>query len=217
MHRNPGYFAIILSGVTAVLLTACKEPMALGDQGAPGGVSGVEVAKKCRKMDFNTDAGNSSGTLDLKSDGTVLVTMHPAEHSINWKLKHLASSKGRIIARVVNTGTGDWPLMALAPSDTACWHVWIDGNDIVRAQWVGLNNDANPNTEPLVQADKGFEIMFHDRKHDKDQSEWNKPDVFTLEEPRDIFRLASFQQELLRTGNTGWTTCLVNGCCRSRQ
>lgn len=218
MRRNPGYLTIISLGTLAVVLTACAKDTALrGGQDGPGGISGVEVAKRCRKMDFNENAGNASGILDMKSDGTVLLTMQPAERGINWKLKNLGSSKGRIIAMVVNTGTGAWPLMAIAPSDTSCWHVWMGDDDIVRAQWVGLDNDANPDTEPTVQRDLGFEIKFHDHKHDKDESAWNRPDVFTLAEPGDIFRLASFQQELLRTGNTGWTTCLVNGCCRSRQ
>lgn len=216
MHRNPGSIAIIASGLLVFLGTACRKPVdVLGRQGPPDGVSGVKVAKRCRQMSFDPQAG--SGVLDIKGDGSVLLTMYPAVQSIKWRLKDLASRKGRIVARVVNTGSGEFQPMAIAPGDTACWHVWMDDEDVVHAQWVGLNNDANPDVEPLVQPDKYFEIKFHDAKHPKDESRWNPPETTALAEPREIFQLASYTPQFLLTGNTGWTTCLVNGCCRSRQ
>jgi hypothetical protein len=92
----------------------------------------------------------------------------------------------------------------------------MDDDGIVHAQWVGLTNDGG--TDYVVQRDDGFGIKFHDDVHSTDYARWNPPEEEARSDREDIFRLASAEpQQLLRTGNVGWTTCLVSGCCRSRQ
>ena len=217
MRRNVGFFVGITGGMLAVFLAACSKPVstASDDQGAPGGISAAQIARKCRNMDFDTTTANTSGTLDLKGDGTVMVRIFAARKSVKTKVKDLASSRGRIIGQAVNYGTAEWRLMALAPSDTSCWHAWMDDDGIVHAQWVGLTNDGG--TDYIVQRDDGFGIKFHDEAHPTDYARWNPPGAEARSEREDIFRLASAQPQLIRTGNVGWTTCLVSGCCRSRQ
>jgi hypothetical protein len=213
MHRNPGFLATTAFGIPIVFLAACSPSFGIfhDDQGPPDGINAAKVAAKCRSMDFDTTAGNVSEIKDLKNDGTVLVRIFAAKKSTKSKVKDLASSKGRLIGRAVNYGTGAWALMALAPRDTSCWHAWMDGDGIVHAQWVGLNS-------LTVQRDEGFEIKFHDDKHGRDFAQWVLPDRIARSEEKALFHLASSQpQQLIRTGNIGWTTCLVSGCCRSRQ
>jgi len=215
MRRNMGFFVVVTGGMLAVLLAACDNiSIASDDQGAPGGISAASVATKCRKMKFDTTTANMSETKDLKGDGTVMVRIFAAKKSVKTKVKDLASSKGRVIGMAVNYGTADWRLMALAPSDTSCWHAWMDDDGIVHAQWVGLTNDSG--TDYVVQRDDGFGIKFHDDVHTIDYARWNPPEEARSEQ-ENLFHLASARPQQFRTGNVGWTTCLVSGCCRSRQ
>ena len=168
-------------------------------------------------MEFDTTTANASGTLDLKGDSTVMVRIFAARKSVKTKLKDLASKKGRIIGKAVNYGTAEWRLMALAPSDTSCWHAWMDDDGIVHAQWVGLTNDGG--TGYIVQRDDGFGIKFHDDDALRPTSaQWNPPGEEARSDRRGHLPPGLvLSPSVFRTGNVGWTTCLMSGCCRSRQ
>jgi len=210
MYRGIGVLLTAGGGVLVLLSLACPRVSTLGDQGDPGGVTPAKVAQKCRAMDFT--GTKPSAVLDLKGDGTVRIKIVPARKAIHTKLRQLGSRYGRVIAIAVNTGTAPWPLMDVAPNDTSCWHVWVDGDDVLRAQWVSIKG-----TTP-GQPDDAFEIKFHPDKHVVDSAEWNPREVSMAPDPVSVFHLASMEPaQFLRTGNTGWTTCLINGCCRSRQ
>jgi hypothetical protein len=218
MRRNMGLFVGITGGMLVILLAACDKffSRASDDQGPPDGISAAQIASKCRKMDFDTTPANSSEIKDIKNDGTVMVRIFAAKQSVKTKVKDLASKKGRIIGKAVNYGTAEWRLMALAPSDTSCWHAWMDDKGIVHAQWVGLTNEGGK--DYIVQLDDGFGIKFHEGGHTTDKAQWNPPGEEARSDREDIFRLASAEPEqVFRSGNVGWTTCLVSGCCRSRQ
>lgn len=196
-------------GIGLLLVLACHRGSTLGDQGGPDGPSPGQVANKCRSMQF--DNNRASVVKDLRSDGTVLIKLVPATKSINTRLRDLGSPRGRVIAIAVNTGTAPWPLMAVAANDTSCWHVWMDNGDVLHAQWVSIKGTGRP------QPDDAFDIKFHTSKHAVDSAEWN-PREISEARPERLFHLASNEPiQVFRTGNTGWTTCLINGCCRSRQ
>jgi len=200
----------VFTGMGVFLVLACQRAATLGDQGAPGGVDPAKVASKCRSMQF--DNARSSIVKDLKNDGSVLIKIVPAKKSIHTRLKDLASPRGRVIGIAVNTGNSPWPLMAVAANDTSCWHVWMDNEDVLHAQWVSIKGTGQP------QPDDAFDITFHPTKHAVDSSEWNPREISERPLPASLFHLASAGTvQVLRTGNTGWTTCLINGCCRSRQ
>ena len=65
--------------------------------------------------------------------------------------------------------------------------------------------------------DKYFDIEFHPNDHLVDSSEWNPPPRTAMSDREHLFRLASSASASQFLFNTGWTTCLINGCCRSRQ
>ena len=209
MHRSVGVPLTFGGAILVALTLACQKASILGDQGPPDGVDPARVADKCRRMNFDTT--RASTVLDLKNDSTVLVKIVPARKSIQTKLKDLGSRKGRVIGIAVNTGTAPWPLMAVAANDTSCWHVWLDAEEVVHAQWVSIKGDAS-------QPDDAFDIKFHPGKHARDSAQWNPPEVAHLPAEASLFHLAGMEPtQLVRTGNVGWTTCLINGCCRSRQ
>ena len=208
MHRGIRVLLTAGGGVFVLSLLACPHVSTRGDQGSPSGPEPAKVASKCRRMEF--DNTNASEVMDLKKDGTVLIKIVPARKSIHTRLSQLASSNGRVIAIAVNTGTAEWPFMAIAAQDTSCWHVWMDRDDVVHAQWVSIKGNGSI-------ADAAFDIKFEPRKHAVDTARWNPPDVARLPDVG-LFHLASMEPaQVFRTGNTGWTTCLINGCCRSRQ
>lgn len=211
MHRNPGSFGtcIVLAGV---VLAACAprpeaDDGAVNDQGPPDGSSPQQVARKCATMRWDTAGASVVQALDAA--GTVRVRIYPATQSSKTKLKQLVSRRGRIIAKVQNEGNGAWPTMALSGNQGAsCWYVWGDNDDRLRSKFVALDGSAQY-VDPL------FDIYFHDVDHPADKSEWNKPFPIVQEQSESPFRLAATRPQVLV--NTGWTTCLLNGCCRSRQ
>ena len=114
MHRNIGILGWTAGGLLALSLSACPggSRMAFGnDQGGPKGPKQKQVQKKCADMKF--DNTHASAVQALDSAGLVRVNIYPAVQSSKTKASQLASNRGRVIARVVNEGTGDWPGMAL--------------------------------------------------------------------------------------------------------
>jgi hypothetical protein len=212
MNRNVAIIAGVLGGVVAGYLVARSRALAhpeastvVVDVDAPKSSAMADVAEKCRTMNFREEKASGPQML-----GTgVVVRIIPADKSSKYKFKQLA--KGRIIAKVRNEEAGTWQGMALYGREEACWYVWADDDDRLHSKFVNKNGTGEA-------PDYGFDIQFHRDDHPDDAAEWNKKFevMMATESP---FRLAGFraQGDTTRSGNTGWTTCLLNGCCRSRQ
>ena len=227
MHRNLGVIGSIVACSSLALLLACPRPatpteeVALAnDQGPPDDSTVAEVIKKCNSMDFDT--AHPSAIQQLDANGQVMVQIFAAKKSSKTKLSQLGSKKGRIIAKVHNSGAVGWPGMALTGNGDACWYVWGSGQDeILKSRFVSLNG-ASP-TDPAT-----FEIDFHTDPHQYDEAKWY-PTFVTKKamggsaalDRNTLFQLASFPRlqsgDTTGSGSTGWTTCLLSGCCRSRQ
>jgi hypothetical protein len=211
VNRNLAIIAGVIGGVLAGYYIARSRAVVhpgatvIVDQDAPKSYAMADVADKCRTTTFAEDKASSP----LQLVPGVLVRIIPAERSSKYKFSQLA--KGRIIAKVRNEETGNWPGMALYGKEEACWYVWADGDDRLHSKFVRKNGDGEA-------PDFGFDIQFHKDDHPDDAAEWNKKFDAMLD-TENPFRLATFraQGDTTRSGNTGWTTCLLNGCCRSRQ
>ena len=214
MNRNLAIFAGVVGGVIAGYFIARSRAFAnpaaqslVVDLEGPKSFALKDVAEKCANMNFREDKASAAQRLAAG----VLVRIIPATASSKYKYKQLA--RGRIIAKVRNEETGQWPQMALYGREEACWYVWADDDDRLHSKFVRMNGAGEA-------PDYGFDIQFHKDDHPDDAAEWNKKfGTMTSTAADSPFRLAGFsvQDSTFETGNTGWTTCLLNGCCRSRQ
>lgn len=217
MHRTLGISGSITAALLSVSLLACAktrppvDEVVELDQGGPDSPDFADVVKKCRDMAF--DETKASAVQRLDPAGRVMVRIIPATRSSKTKLSQLSSRKGRVVAKVVNEGDGDWRFMALKGRSESCWYVWGDNEDRLHTKFVSLAPGGAEVMESL------FDIQFHDKDHPSDLSAWNPIFTSDASETGSLFRLTSFpmQGDSTRGGNTGWTTCIVNGCCRSRQ
>src|SRR5262245_21387847 len=213
VNRNLAIFAGVVGGVIAGYFIARSRAVAnpaaqsvIADLEGPKSFKMADVAEKCRNMNFREDKASAAQKL---ADG-VVVRIIPAAQSSKYKLSQLA--RGRIIAKVRNEESGDWPRMALYGKDEACWYIWADDDGRIQSKFVRLSGTGEA-------PDYGFDIQFHQNNHADDAAEWNKKFGAMMDTGMSPFRLAGFsvQDSTFETGNTGWTTCLLNGCCRSRQ
>jgi len=213
MHSNIRVLGWAAGGLFALSLSACHlgSRMAFGnDQGGPTGSKQKQVQNKCRRMVFDTT--NASAVQPLDEAGLVKVKIYPAVLSSKTKASQLASSKGRVIARVVNEGTGDWPGMALKAGSTSCWYVWEDDTGKLRSKFVALVGEDQHD-------DAVFDVDYPGSDHEHDESAWNPPARIGMaggDVPVQL-AVAGNSANTALIFNTGWTTCLINGCCRSRQ
>jgi len=215
MDRNVAIIAGVLGGVLAGYFVARSRAVAhpgastvVIDADAPKSFSMADVADKCRSTSQRFAEDKKSDT--LRFGNGVLLRIIPAEMSSKFKYSHLA--KGRIIAKIRNEETGQWPNMAIYGKEESCWYVWADDDERLHSKFVRMNGTGEA-------PDLVFDIQFHEHDHQADGAEWNRKFEAMLE-TENPFRLAAFraQGDTTRgTGNTGWTTCLLNGCCRSRQ
>ena len=213
MHRKLGLLGKVIGGLATLSLLACPKPgedLVALDQGEPRDTTKAEIIAKCQSMTFDTSKASVVQPLD--SAGTVLVKIIPADSGYKTKLKHLASKKGRIIAKVVNEGDGTWRSMALVGKSASCWFVWGDKDERLLSKFVPLNGgDEAP--------DASFDIEFHRPDHTADLAQWNRPFMGGMTDSIGPSQVppSQLQDTIMRGPDYGWTTCLVNGCCRSRQ
>ncbi|HKP28220.1 MAG TPA: hypothetical protein VJU15_02415 [Gemmatimonadales bacterium] len=213
MHRSTAFFVRTALVALVTTLAACDDFfIRRGDddeQGSPGSASNEAVAKKCGKMKFDTDHASTIKSLSTTLD--VKVQIIPAKNSFKYKMEHLASKHGRIIAKITNTGNDAWDAMALSGESSSCWYVWQDKQGRLQSRFVSLPKTENDQVKDV--ADKFFDIVYNQppEGHINDEAVWDKPyPLLASAEPVAL-------DSIMRGGGTGWTTCLMNGCCRSRQ
>jgi hypothetical protein len=204
--RDPGTAGIFL----ALFLSACGLFGVRGrDQDAPKSSSNSDVAARCREMTWATAYASAYQPLD--GAGQVIVQITPASLSSKTKASALHHRRGRIIAKVENRGSGVWPKMALTGNSTSCWYVWEGKDGQLRSKFVpqtGVGDSA---------LDADFDIQYQTADHGRDESAWNKPFRIGMVDSLAPAPVQLDSAALIFRGNTGWTTCLINGCCRTRQ
>lgn len=194
-----------IATVSVLVALGCgpKPPV---DAEAPLTAGMADVADKCRRTRFLD--GSASDTLTIAAG--VVVRIVPAEKSHKYKLANLGS--GRILARLDNQENGDYANLALyGDKGQACWFVWEDKDSgELRSKYVSWNGTGET-------PDRNFHIDFHPQSHPSEKSEWREDRQQGLGAQAGLFMLAAAGSPVLQVGLWMWTTCLSNGCCRSRQ
>lgn len=217
MNRNLAVFAGVAGGLLAGWYLArtiaarhvtAGPAVAMVDFDAPASAGKSDVLAKCTKTEFVETASSDPYTVATN----VVVRVIPAKGSHRFKMSQL--EKGRIIAKVRNEGTAAYPALALLPRGESCWFVWYDDARLqVVSKFIATEGGAEAE-------DDNFHIDIHPTTHPAEKGEWKKPaDVATLTPPG-LFHLAGFQpagEDSTGGGPYMWTTCLTNGCCRTRQ
>jgi len=202
-----------VTGCLLVLASGCK-PMqpappqeVVVDTAAPLSHELQDVVDLCNRTTF-VPAGMSDENVIQPG---VIVRLMPRQGSHRLKLEHLG--RGRIIARIENLGDGLYPKFALfVPKGRSCWYVW-ETDFGFHSKFVSLDTAREV-------PDYSFHLDLDGPPHGNEKSDWKTDGQIGARQISTAFRPASTGKGDLAAqillGPWMWTTCLSNGCCRSR-